>query len=55
MDNFFDAICFFAGMLCIMILWFWHDWKHSDYERGYRDAIDDIFDELKEYEDEEST
>lgn len=52
MDNFFDAICFFAGMLCMMILWFWHDWKHSDYERGYQDAIDDIFEELKEYEDE---
>ena len=51
MDILFDAICFAAGAVCMMFLWFWHDLKYSDYERGYQDAIDDIFDELKEYEE----
>ena len=56
MDNLSDVIWFFAGTICmgicIGILWLWHDWKYNDYIRGYQDAIDDIFDELKEYEDE---
>ena len=51
-DVLIDGICFFAGMVCMMFLWFWHELKHSDYERGYRDAIDYIFDKLKEYDDE---
>lgn len=53
-DVLIDGICFFAGMVCMMILWVWHELKHSDYDRGYQDAFDDIFGELKENEDEES-
>lgn len=52
MDSFFNVICFFAGMLCMMTLWFWHDLKHSDYERGYLDGCHDTAELLGEEDDE---
>ena len=52
MDSFFDAICFFAGMVCMGILWFWYDWKYNDYERGYLDGCHDTAELLGEEDDE---
>lgn len=52
MEFLFNVICFLAGMVCMILIGTCIDSRCSDYDRGYQDAIDDIFDELKEYEDE---
>ena len=51
-DVLIDGFCFFAGMVCMMLIETCIDLRHSDYDRGYLGGCHDTAELLGEKDDE---